>query len=117
MDAQLQVHPFEDVADRLWREEGLLRDLPVAESACGQVGDLALGPGQLRGSVWAAPDTPELLARALGPDRRAESLEDRERGLQRLVRESLLLPTAVQLTFGQQGPRALEWHRQAVVGA
>ena len=116
MDPQLQVHPFEDVADRLGRQERLFRDLPVAQSACGKVGDLTFGRGQLRWSMWPAPDASELLPRAIGPYGSAQIVEDRERGAQCLIGESLLLSAAVQLALGQQGPRALERHRQAVVG-
>src|SRR5580765_2811209 len=76
---------------------------------------MALSLGQLRGSVWPAPDAPELLPRAIGPGGRAQVIEDRERGPQCLIGESLLLPTAVQLTLGQQGSGALERHRQAVM--
>ncbi len=87
----------------------------LLKPARGEVGDLALRPGQLRWSVWPAPDATKLLPRAIDPNGRAQILEGRECRVQGLIGESLLLPTAVQLALGQQRPCALERHRQAFV--
>ena len=89
-------------------KERSLRDLPRREAGGRELGDPSLGRGQARRCGRPAADAGELLPGALGPDRRPQAVERRERLPQRLVRQALLLPPAVEAAVREQGAPPLE---------
>ena len=78
-DAELAVGPRQRALDRVLGDEERGRDLAVRAAFGDERGDPALGLGQLVAGGRATADPGQLGARLLGPQRRAEPLEARER--------------------------------------
>src|SRR5918994_1767462 len=109
-DPQLPVGPREVSADRVHADEELGSDLLVGATLGRERGDPLLHLGQLLlGGAAPAADPPQLGACLLRPERRAESLEDRQRLLERVAGPPLLLRLSVGRTLAEQRPGALEW--------
>src|SRR5215207_923441 len=106
-DAELAVRARQVRLDGLWAHEGGARDLAVRHSRRGELGDAALGRGQL-GRRAAEADAAELCLGLLGPRRRAEPLEDRGCLAERVGGGAPLLEPAVQAPLDEPIPREVE---------
>src|SRR5262249_17194175 len=93
-----------------------LRDLLVRETLRGELGDPALGRGQLaRRRTAACPDALELRTSPLGPARRSQLVEGLRRALQRRARGAPLPCASLLPSEGQKRPRRVEAETEAGV--
>src|SRR5512133_611953 len=107
-DAGLAVDVREVRLDGPYADIQLGRDLTVRASLGRERGDALLGFAQLVGGRTAAADAAQLGARLLRPQRGAELLEERERAVEGLARQALVLCLPVGRAEREQGAGALE---------
>src|SRR5262245_51751965 len=115
VDAELGVDARQVAFHGLRRDDERGRDLLRGEARGDEVGDAALGRGQTARRRRTAAEARELRLRLGGPERRAQLLEDRERGVERLARGVAALRTPPRRAEREQRAPALERRRQPLV--
>ena len=115
MHSELAVDAFQRTLDGVDAEEELGGGLFVGLACSDQLGDPPLALRQPAARRRAAANPRELGARVVGPNRRWQRLEDRERRLDRLPRRLSPLRAAKDRSVDEQSASALEWHRHPPV--
>jgi len=114
-DMELPVNAREVAPHRAGAHEQGVRDLLVRASGCGKPSDPSFDLGELASSRTTPAHPGELGPGPVGPERRAELLEDREGVLERLPGGALLPGAATDPALDEQRPGELERHRKALV--
>src|SRR5581483_8479906 len=107
-DVELPLDLGEVPLHGTYAREQLGRDLLVRPAGGDQLGDAPLGRRELAGRPRASADALELATSSVGPETRAELLEDRERLLQGFARRALLLEPPQRRPLGEERVRTVE---------
>ena len=114
-DAELAVDTRQRRFDAVYGDYELRGDFAVAQAASDEVGDALLGGCETLPGRGATPDTADLVARLVCPERSAEPLEDAERLVQRLSSSPPLPCPASRRPEREERPPELEGHRRRSV--
>src|SRR6476469_5808732 len=107
-DPELAVDPAQVRLDGAHAQEQRVCDLAVRQSAADQVGDPLFGRCQVDRAGRPSSDPGGLGGRLVGPQGRTEALEDLQRPIERVPRQSPLLHAAERLALREERSTQLE---------